>query len=175
MKVINLPRLPQTFDYDCGAKVLQTILAYYGIEIREDHLIKLARTNKSGTPVKGIVKAAQQYRLKCIAKPMTITEVKKFLDRKIPVILLLQAWTGKKKSNWEKDWIDGHYVVAIGYKQNTVIFEDPYSFKLTYLQYQELEQRWHDIDKRGNKYLHQGIAIYGKKPAYNSHKLIHMG
>jgi len=40
MKILDFPELRQTFNYDCGAKALQSVLAYYGIDIREEEIIK---------------------------------------------------------------------------------------------------------------------------------------
>ena len=173
MKILKMPRLRQTFNYDCGAITIQSVLAYYGIEIREDSIMKMARTKKSGTKIKNIIEVAEKHGLKCISKEMTINEVKEFIKKGIPVILALQAWTEDKKVNWEKKWKDGHYVVAIGYKKDTILFNDPSSFNITYLKYDELEKRWHDMDVNGKKYYNYGIAIYGKKPKYKK-KIKHM-
>ncbi|MFH1451699.1 MAG: cysteine peptidase family C39 domain-containing protein [archaeon] len=173
MKKIILPQLRQTFEYDCGAKALQTVLVYYGIEEREDKIIKYAKTSKKGTSINGILAVVKKYHLKSVSRQMSIEEVKKFIDKKVPVILVLQAWTKKKRNNWESDWADGHYVVVIGYTKNKILFEDPYSFKQTYLKYDELEKRWHDIDKN-KKYFHHGIAIFGKKPKFKRNKIVHM-
>lgn len=105
---------------------------------------------------------------------MTIDDIKEYLKKSIPVIIVLQAWAKKRKVNWEKDWIDGHYVVAIGYTKDKVLFEDPSSFKRTYLKYDELEKRWHDVDVNGKKYYHHGIAIFGKKSQFNRDEIVHM-
>ena len=174
MKTITLPQLRQTYGYDCGAKALQTVLVYYGIEVREDHLIKSAGTSKNGTSIQGIIKVANKYGLKTDSRQMTINDIKGYIKQKIPVILVLQAWTEKKKVNWEKDWIDGHYVVAIGYTKDKILFEDPSSFERTYLKYDELQKRWHDVDTDGKKYVHHGIAIFGKKPKFNRDEVVHM-
>lgn len=174
MKTITLPQLRQVYNYDCGANALQAILVYYGIEIREDRIIKSAGTVKNGTPIQGIIRTAEKYGLKTEAREMNITDIKKHIDRKIPVILVLQAWAKKKKIDWEKDWLDGHYVVAIGYTKDKIIFEDPSSFERTYLKYDELEKRWHDIDLNGKKYFHYGIAIFGKSPKFHAEKILHM-
>lgn len=174
MKILNLPQLRQTFNYDCGAKALQSVLVYYGFEIREDHIIKKAGTHKWGTPIKGIKKVIKEYGLKCTAKEMTIDHLKRYIDKNIPVILVLQAWRNKKKIGWEKDWIDGHYVVAIGYEKDKILFQDPSSFEHTYLKYDELNKRWHDVDTKRKKYYHYGIAVYGKTPKYKPTKLVHM-
>lgn len=174
MKKIILPQLRQTYGYDCGPKALQTILAYYGIEIREDKIIKESKTTKEGTSIKNIVKIAKKYGLKTISKKMCIEDVKNFIGKKIPVIMVLQAWTEKKDVDWSKDWIDGHYVVAVGYTKDKVLFVDPSSFKKTYLTYKELEGRWHDMDTDKKRYFHHGIAIYGKRPKFRGENIIHM-
>lgn len=135
---------------------------------------KAGTTKKYGTQIDKILKVAKKYGLKCEAKPMTIDEVEEYIKNHIPVILLLQAWTEKEKVNWEKDWADGHYVVAIGYDKEKIYFEDPASVKREYLSYKELEKRWHDVGPDGTKYINYGIAIYGKQPKFSSKKLEHM-
>lgn len=174
MKVIDLPQLHQVYEYDCGAAALQAVLVYYGIEVGEGNIIKDAKTSKTGTCMQGMIRVIHEYNLQCICKQMTIEEVKKFIKKRIPVILVLQAWSLEKEPDWANDWIDGHYVVAIGYSKDKILFEDPLSFERTFLRYVELEKRWHDVDNRGNKYEHYGIAVFGQKPKYDKRKIIHM-
>ena len=174
MKTITLPQLRQTYGYDCGAKALQSVLVYYGIEVREDHIIKSAGTLKDGTSIQGMIKVANKHGLKTDSKQMTIKDIKEYIKKNIPVILVLQAWTEKENINWEKDWIDGHYVVAIGFTKDKILFEDPSSFERTFLKYDELNERWHNVDTDGKKYVHHGIAIYGKKPQFNRDEVVHM-
>jgi ABC-type bacteriocin/lantibiotic exporter with double-glycine peptidase domain len=165
------------FDHDCGSTVTQSVLAYYGIDVRGDKIMKMAKTTtKFGTPIKGVLKVLRKYGLKCTAQHMSISEIKRYLDKNIPIILLVQAWSTKKEVNWENDWNDGHFVVAIGYSKNKIYFEDPSSIKRTYLTFKELKKRWHDIDSTTNKlYYNLGIAVYGKRPLYNSSKPTPMG
>ena len=174
MKILQIPEFRQTYGYDCGAKAAQSIHAYYGIDIREDKIIKLAGTNKNGTSIEGIVKVLKMNKLKCDVSEMNIDDIKKYLDKKIPVIILLQAWTLKKKVDWKENWDDGHYVVAIGYDSKKIYFDDPSSVLRTYLTYKELLNRWHDVIK-GKKYFNCGIAVYGKRPMYSYIKVKHMG
>jgi ABC-type bacteriocin/lantibiotic exporter with double-glycine peptidase domain len=174
MKLICLPQLRQTYDFDCGSKALQSILAYYGIEIREDKIMNTAKTNKDGTSPQGIKRAISKYGLQSKSGKMTIENLKRYIDLKIPVLILLQAWPGKDKTNWEKDWLDGHWVVAIGYTKEKIIFEDPWSIYKTYLKYDELLKRWHDKGLDGKKYLNFGIAVFGRRPVFKRDKLIHM-
>ncbi len=173
-KLLEFPELRQTFDYDCGAKALQSVLAYYGIEAREDKIMNEANTTKEGTSIDDLVKTARKYGLKARSRKMTVRDVKKFIDKGVPVILVLQAWTENKAVNWENDWEDGHYVVAIGYDDEKVIFEDPSSFERVYLTYDELKKRWHDLDADGKKYINHGIAFYGKKAKFSLKNVSHM-
>ena len=174
MKILIFPGLRQTFDYDCGASALQAVLVYYGIELSEDSIIKLVKTDKkNGTSVLAILKALKKYKLKYKAGRMKIKDVKNCIDRNIPVILLLQAWRGKKNFNYKNDFHDGHYVVAIGHDDNKIFFEDPYSFERVFLEEKELKERWH---ARGGKkkITNLGIAVYGKPPAFDPKKIVHM-
>jgi len=173
-KIIHLPQLRQTYGFDCGAKALQTVLVYFGIEVREDEVMKFANTSEDGTPVRGIVETAKRYGLTPDMRQMTIYDVKQYLDKETPVILVLQAWTEERVVNWELDWEDGHYVVAVGYTDDRVLFVDPSSFERTYLLYNELESRWHDVDGGGVRYDHYGIALFGKEPAFDEDEIIHM-
>lgn len=174
MKLINLPQLRQTYYFDCGAKALQSILGYYGIEVREDKIIKIAKTDEKGTSVQAIKKVINRYGLKMKASKMNIEILKKNIDDKIPTLVLIQAWPLKQKINWKNSWIDGHWVIVIGYTKEKIIFEDPSSIYKTYLKYDELLERWHDIGLDGKKYLNFGIAVFGKKPTFNRDKIIHM-
>ena len=173
MKILIFPELRQTYAYDCGANAVQSVLGYYGIDKREDEIMKIAGTTKAGTSINGIIKALKKFGLKTKAEGMSISQVKKCIDKKIPVILVLQAWSKKKNHDWKKDWKDGHYIVVIGYDKHKVYFEDPSSELRTWLTYKELDKRWHDKDD--NKiYIHFGISVYGKKPSYSPRKNIHL-
>lgn len=178
MKIIDFPEYRQTFEYDCGAKALHSILSFYGTDTNEVDIIKIAGTNsKNGTPVHGMKKVAKHFGLNCQMQKMTIKELEKYIDKNIPVILFLQAWAERKIKNWKNHWDDGHYVVAIGYGNKKIYFEDPYSCFRVFLPYEELEDRWHDIDNStGKKYNNLGIIITNKdkKSDYSSKKIIHM-
>jgi predicted double-glycine peptidase len=173
MIIKNFPTLRQTYNYDCGANAVQSILVYYGIEIREDILIKKLKTTKDGTSINNIVSFLNLKRFKIDSRKMSIEDLKFYLNKKIPVLLVLQAWK-YKNILYEKDYNDGHYVVAIGYLKNKIIFEDPSSFKRAYLFFNELEKRWHDVDVNGKKYYHHGIAVFGKTPKYVLNSLVHL-
>jgi len=54
--MLDFPRLRQVHKYDCGAIVTQAIFEYYGIDVREDRIIKMEKTKKRGTPIGKIIK-----------------------------------------------------------------------------------------------------------------------
>jgi predicted double-glycine peptidase len=159
----------QTFDFDCGAKALQTVMAYYGVEAREDELMKAIGTGREGTPVSGMIAVAERHGFHVEAKDRwTLGQIKRFIDQGDPVIVLLQAWADRYMSidDWRNDYEDGHYAIMIGYAKGVLLFEDPASFRRTWLREREFLARWHDVDPRTNtKYDRFGMVLLGKKPA----------
>lgn len=135
--------------------------------------MELAGTSENGTSAVKIKEAAEHHGLKVDFKQMTIEEVQNYIKRKIPVILLLQAWVGQENKNWKEDLDDGHYAVAIGYYRKKIYFEDPASIFRTYLTHEELMERWHDKEEN-KKYINYGMAIHGKEPDYHPERAIHM-
>ena len=96
----------QTFDFDCGAKALQTVLAYYGVDVREEELMEVLGTGEEGTPVSGMIQVAQDHGFKVLANDnWQLVDIKDFVDKGIPVIVLLQAWADRYMTlqNWRLD------------------------------------------------------------------------
>lgn len=166
--LINLPAGRQTYDFDCGPKALQLVLAYYGMDIREDRLIKDLGTDNDGTPVENMVMLAQKHRFNVFAEcNVAIETLKTFLRNGNPVITLVQAWAEKSMTlgDWENDYDDGHYVVVIGYHNDIIIFQDPSSFKRTWMTEGEFLARWHDqCPRTQRKYDRFALALFGKTP-----------
>ncbi|USN45005.1 MAG: peptidase C39 family protein [Candidatus Woesearchaeota archaeon] len=174
MEQLDFPQLRQTYEWDCGAKSLQAVLTYYGIEVREELVIEYAGTNATdGTSIVGMLKTLKKFKLQYDAKSMSLKELREYIDKKIPVIVLLQAW-GPENADYANDFHNGHWVVVVGYDATNVYFEDPYSFERTFLSNDDLEERWHS--KEEDKVMENfGIAVFGKEKAYNSRKIIQMG
>jgi predicted double-glycine peptidase len=166
--LINLHNTRQTFDFDCGAKALQTVMAYYGVDIREDILIRELGAGKDGTRVEQMMAIAAARGFQVEARDhMSIKELKKYIDNGNPVIVLLQAWVKGVMTikDWQQDYDDGHYAIVIGYEDNIWIFEDPSSFRRTWLREHEFLARWHDLDEDRNiKYKRFGLILSGKEP-----------
>jgi len=159
----------QTFDFDCGAKALQTVMAYYGVDVREDELIIELKTTQEGTrPVNmKLVAEGKGFTVKSGTGWM-MEDIKCYINEGIPVIVLLQAWADKLMTldDWGKSYEYGHYAVVIGNKNEIVVFEDPASFRRTWLAESEFILRWHDRDPKTRKKLeHFGMVLLGKAPA----------
>lgn len=175
MPILKFPESRQTYSYDCGAKAVQAVLIYYGIDVDESTIFKIAGTSEKGTSIKGIENVIKKYKLKSTIKEMTIEDLKGYVLKKIPVIILVQAWPIEKVKDWENCWHTGHFVVVIGFDRKNVYFEDPFKNVRTYLPFKKFVERWHDKDLDSKKYEHLGIAVYGKKATYHPEKAILMG
>ncbi len=158
----------QTFDFDCGAKALQMVMEYYGVEKREDILIKELGTDTRGTSVDRMISVAEKNGFKVYsATGVSLQQLKQFVDEGYPVIVLLQAWAERYMTleDWKADDDDGHYAIVIGYNGNVIIFEDPSSIRRTWLTEEEFLVRWHDVDPRTKiKLEHFAMVLMGKKP-----------
>jgi ABC-type bacteriocin/lantibiotic exporter with double-glycine peptidase domain len=175
-KLLPFPDLRQTYDFDCGACALQAVFEYYGIDVREDFIMKCAHTTHNGTCPEGIKKTAEKFNLDCNISSITIDDIKKHINKNIPVILDIQAWsTNPQCTDWQHDWKDGHYVIAIGYDNQKMYFEDPSTIGRDYLTIKELQSRWHDITQNGKKLYHCAIIIQAKKHHnFNPQEITHM-
>jgi len=134
--MINLRIGRQAFDFDCGPKALQMVMEYYGVEIREDILIKELGTDKNGTSVDSMIFVAEKNGFKVFtATEVSLEQLKDFVDGGSPVIVLVQAWGERYMTleDWKADYDDGHYAIVIGYNGNIIIFEDPSSIRRTWL------------------------------------------
>jgi predicted double-glycine peptidase len=159
----RVPDVRQTTDYSCGASALQAVLAHYGIDLREDRLTELAGTTSEGTNVEDIARAATQAGVPMqVVEGATLGQLRGWLDAKLPVIIAIQAWREEdaEATPYAEDWENGHYVVAVGYSddEGKVYFEDPAKFERAYITYDDLEDRWHDVDRDGRIWDHVAIV-----------------
>ncbi len=105
--------------------------------------------------------AARAFGLKAAKmENMTIRHLMHFIDQHKPVICAMQAWEGEEPDYSDND--SGHYVVAIGYDDNYILFQDP-SIKNNRrgrLTHEEFVKRWHDIDKDHRVLTRFGIIVW---------------
>ena len=166
--MINLRIGRQTSDFDCGVTALQVVMEHYGVYMRNRELMKKLKTNENGTRYENMIALAEKKGFTVFAdENVTLEEVKGYIDKGYPVIVLVQAWAERYMTieEWETDYDDGHYVVVIGYEENIVIFEDPASTRRTWLTEEEFIARWHDKDTKTKKKLEQfAMVLMGKEP-----------
>lgn len=166
-KIIDYPSFRQSTNYSCGATVVQSALLYClgsKSEIPETDLFKsLATTKKDGTSPISIISLFKSKGIEYSTGTLTKDNLIKNVDNNIPTIICIQAWS-KKYSDYTNIDSEGHYVTVIGYNNDGFIFEDPsVSGRYGFIKYDDLDDRWHDVDNNGKRYDHFGIAILCKK------------
>lgn len=85
----------QSTDYTCGVAALQSILVYYGDEIREDNLAKsLGVSATFGIDYQHIVDYSKSkgYNV-TIYKNMTLENLEQLIAKGSPIICAIQAWS----------------------------------------------------------------------------------
>jgi predicted double-glycine peptidase len=161
---IPIPDAPQETDYTCGAAALHAICHYYGVGPGDEHIIAkdMAIDPRVGANPDQVIKAVRKYGLDHeVGQPMLIKELIRRIDQHRPTMCMLQAYGGRL--NYEDDWKDGHWVVAIGYDERGIYFEDPsQTLPRGYLTYPELQARWHDTGRRGRRIVYYGVSIWKK-------------
>jgi uncharacterized protein YvpB len=133
----------------------------------------LAETSENGTGLAGVAKVLEYYGLDFkMSLPISIEELKLFIDEGYPILIALQAYK-EGDLPYAECWDDGHYVVAIGYDEENIYFEDPSSYKRTKLSFIELLERWHDMEFNGTKLIQWGCVVKGT-PQYHPNDIHHM-
>lgn len=165
--LIPVPMTRQATDYTCGVAAMQSLFAYYGDEFTEMPLAKLLKSNfRYGTAYKSIESFSKEkgYSVE-IHKEMTLEQLKQFIDKKQPVLCLVQAWASVP-TDYRTEWKDGHYVVAVGYDEKNIFFMDPSTLgDYAYIPVDEFLERWHDTD--GHERLHHfGMIVLKDKIKY---------
>jgi len=172
--IVNFPSVRQSTKYSCGAAAAQSILGYYGIDKREDELMKELGTDKDGTDIAPLVDLFKRNKLRTDDMVnLSVDDIKKYIKRKVPVIMSIQAW-GKKHAKYRGSLKDGHYVVAIGYDKDGIIFQDPSILGARgFIPYGDLDDRWNAEDDDKTKISKHGIAVHGTpKLGLNKKQLI---
>jgi predicted double-glycine peptidase len=164
--LISVPMTYQAYDYACGVAALQSILYYYGESFRHEELAEvLAPDPKTGTNYRKVAEFARSHGFQVdIHTHLPLEDLKKLIDARKPVMVLLQAWP-ESPVNWSESWDEGHYAVAIGYDENNIYFMDPSTIgHYTFIPILEFMDRWHDLDG-GEKLIHFGMVITKQGPA----------
>jgi predicted double-glycine peptidase len=166
---INLPEVQQKTHFSCAAAVVHSICSYWGLGLPShyDYFPYLETDESYGTLPTKIAKYLTSVGLTVSIKHnMTIKTLCQEVNKGSPVILALQAWGNPK--HYDKTG-NGHYVVAIGYDEKNIYFEDPWlNCSRGFIPKSELLKRWHDVDYLGVMHEKMGIVCCSKKiPVYS--------
>ena len=155
-RVLDLPNVRQMDDYDCGPAAVRSVLGYYGIESVEKDVIRATKTSKKwGAEPDDMENALKAMGLEVFQKSgMTVDELRLCTQRRIPVIVAIQAWGDR--DDYSDDWDDGHYVVVKGVDDSVVRIEDPSSDSESQLPIEEFEERWRGWD---DPYVRWGMIV----------------
>jgi predicted double-glycine peptidase len=175
LNLIKVPLTRQATDYTCGAAAVQSVIGYYGDNVREEALARELRTNSvRGTAYQQILAYAKRHGYKtAVYKNSSLESVQKLLDAGTPVICLIQAWP-ERKVDYTKDWEDGHYVVAVGHDASNVYFMDPCTLgQYTFIPKAEFLQRWHDTDGK-ERLTHFAMTMTKPTPKHDPDQIVKM-
>ncbi len=77
---------------------------------------------------------------------MTLRQLQDEITSGRPVVVLIQAYKDDDDPTpYQDDWNNGHYVVAIGYDNDFIYFEDPWLLgTIGYMEKTDFLNRWHD-------------------------------
>jgi predicted double-glycine peptidase len=157
---LHLPKVRQQKTFTCGAAALKAVCKYFkvGPEKESDFSKVLGTNSEAGTMPEKIEGMGKLLGLNPKSMNLTVQELVKHLQAGRPVICCMQAW-GEPKDY--KKLESGHYVVAIGYKNGRIYFEDPAmdGGVRGYLPVKEFDRRWNDRDYHGHSCNHLGIIF----------------
>src|SRR4051812_12241578 len=170
-----LKRTRQTTEYSCGASALQSVLAYWGMDVDERELMKLMGTTaEEGTYPEKIAHAARSLGFEAeVRQGLTLDEVQKLTARGDPMVALAQVWRGSRSGKLGEDFDAGHYISVLGVDAENVYFQDPYVRNCkAFVPRGAFEAHWHHVmggNTEQNPMLsHLGIVIRGKARAETS-------
>jgi len=158
--LIRVPLTRQATNFTCGAASVQSLLGYLGHDFGEAELSRKLKSNSQiGTAYRQIEQLAKAMGYSVsVHKDMSLADLKGQLDKRQPVICLLQAWN-EHPVDYKEDWNDGHYALAVGYDEKNIFFMDPSTLgNYTYIPEGEFLDRWHDTDGK-EKLSHFGMVI----------------
>lgn len=164
---VRLPAVQQRDDYSCGAATFMSIAARYGVgpDSLEQFKQKLGTNSQFGTHFSDIERFAAELGLNPrVHIGMRRRHLKRCLDKKVPVVVNLQAHSSVTSTYRDQTRnSDGHYVACVGYDaDNYFYFMDPsIGGTLVFLPWKALKARWRDDQGRGKPevYHRLGIAI----------------
>jgi ABC-type bacteriocin/lantibiotic exporter with double-glycine peptidase domain len=160
MKMMHYPTVKQRTHDDCGAACVSSILRYHSRRHQYVKLCKQLKLSKIGVDESEMVKFLRAEGFKAeLMDNLTIDGLLECLKGERPVIMIIQAWSRRKTETYAcTDY--GHYVLAIGYNEDRIVFMDPALPFGTYgfVTREELDKRWYLLGE-GSSMRRVGIVV----------------
>jgi ABC-type bacteriocin/lantibiotic exporter with double-glycine peptidase domain len=152
---LEYPTSRQDNYCSCGSAAVQSMLRYYGIDEVLDSLSDELKMDDNGISYKNIIKLFKKRKLEVEYGTMNRKKLKEYIDRKIPVIILIQAYKNNENQPYTiNSYKDGHYVTVIGYSTRRFIIEDPsLNNELGYINNKDFDIRWHGLGENKDEKL----------------------
>jgi len=147
----RFPTYQQLYIKDCAPACLKIISKYYEKAISIDVLRDLCETNRIGTSLENLSKAAEQIGFRTLGVQLSLNEINL---APLPCIL-----------HWEQD----HFMVLYKIHKNTYYISDPSKGLVSYTR-EEFLRHW--IHKEATANTKQGIALLIEiTPRFNSNEI----
>jgi len=119
----------------CGPASLKMVFDYYGVQVSEDEIAKIAgATKEKGISKEGLVRAVKHFGFQVFSKEKSsLSDLKYFVKRKIPVIV---DWF------WEDE---GHYSVVVNIDKKNIVLRDPSLKGLRKMSIEKFFRVWFDF------------------------------
>lgn len=148
--ILGIHDTRQSQEYIRVAGCMQMMLGCWGSDIKETDIMELMDTDlKVRTYPDQIVRDAKRLGFEAYYKDnATLEALESPVQEGIPVIIRGQAWRWSPTTNesWPNDYGDGHYIVVIGFDDNSVYFGDSYLLESRgFMSLQEFQEMWHNI------------------------------
>lgn len=140
---MNIIPFVQTDDSRCGPASVKMVLSHYGINAHEDELCKRCDWSyERGCTNLGIKRALESYGLQCtIYSKQSISDIKKFTDRDIPVIV---DWFTGGVDPGPAELPNGHSSVIVNVDDKNVHLLDPEDGNMRVIPHNEFNRCWFD-------------------------------
>ena len=175
---IEIPALRQYGGYTCGTTCVQMLMNWLFPYDGDLNLVtyeeELGTTEEDGTSPENIIDYFNENGVTIEANEhMTVLDLVDSLDLHHPIMICIQAWSSQDdgsynasdSSNTETYLVEGHWVICVGYKKlkdgYRFFFNDPACVGHCFMDDDELDDRWIDMDSSSNIYDHYGIKIVG--------------
>lgn len=160
---VELPNVVQRRDYTCGPAAMLAVAAYYGVGPEDEDDVEAAMgIGVDGSDPPHLVAVARRWGLRVEEHVgMTTAALRAALDRRRPVVMMLQAWGWPRPRSYRARWRHGHWVVAIGHDRGGVYLEDPSLHAARgWLSDDDLDERWHDWGVDRARVHRYGLVVW---------------